>query len=115
MRTNLPFGRVGEGPSAVFMRGGKFLRLLQAYMLDNLTTLEFQAAYRDAFLHGEERPDPHDELGIILHEMFEVLDRFTTDRAVIAADPEFFVTEKTVREEALKNLQRLRILNRSHS
>ena len=115
MTTNLPFGRVGEGPSAVFMRGGQFLRLLQAYTLDNLSALELQAAWRQAYLHGQERPDPDEELGRILKDMFDVLDRFTTDRAVIAADPEFFVSEKTVREEALKTLQKLRILNRSHS
>ena len=113
MTTNPPFGRVGEGPSAVFMRGGQFLRLLQAYMLDNIGTSDLQAAYRAAF--QKERPDPQDEAGRVVHDMLEVLDRFTTDRAVIAADPEFFVSEKVVREEALKNLQRLRILNRSHS
>ena len=113
MTTNVPFGRVGEGPSAVFMRGGQFLRLLQAYMLDNISTPDLQAAYRKAF--QQEQPDPQDEAGRIVHDMFELLEHYTSDRAVIAADPEFFVSEKVVREEALKNLQRLRILNRSHS
>jgi hypothetical protein len=110
-----PFGRVGEGAALPdFIRGDRYLKLLQDYVYGRIGVGDLQARYRDLFLHGE-KPDLEEELGRILNDMFVVLDRFTTDRKVVAADPEFFVSEKTVREEAVLTLQALRILNRSPS
>lgn len=116
MTTDRPFGRVGEGSSLPsFIRGERYLKLLQAYVYDRISATELQHDYRQLFLHGPDRPDREGELWHILHHMFSVLDSFTTDRSVIAKDPEFFVSEKTVREEAVLTLQKLRILNRSQS
>jgi hypothetical protein len=111
-----PFGRVGEGAALpAFIRGERYLKLLQDYVYDRIKVTELQARYRDFVLHSEDKLDLEEELGRILNDMFVVLDRFTTDRKVIAADPEFFVSEKIVREQAVLTLQRLRILNRSPS
>ena len=116
MTPDRPFGRVGEGTSVpAFMRGDRFLKLLQAYTLGEIDVVELQSAYRQHFLHGPEKPDLREELWQILHHMFSVLDSFTTNRKVIAEDPEFYLTEKQVRQEAVLTLQRLRILNRSPS
>jgi hypothetical protein len=115
MMKDRPFGRVGEGAALPgFIRGERYLKLLQDYVYDRIAVAELQSRYRDQFLHGD-KLDLDDELGRILSDMFAVLERFTTDRKVIAADPEFFVPEKTVREQAVLTLQRLRILNRSPS
>ncbi len=111
-----PFGRVGEGAALpAFIRGERYLKLLQDYIYDRIGVVDLQSRYRELFLHGDNKLDLEEELGRILNDMFAVLDRFTTDRKVIAADPEFFVSEKTVREQAVLTLQRLRILNRSPS
>lgn len=118
MMRDRPFGRVGEGAALpAFIRGERYLKLLQDYVYDRIGATELQAAYRQLYLHGPdaEKPDLNEELGRILHHMFSVLDSFTTDRKVLAEDPEFFVTEKEVRHEAVLTLQKLRILNRSPS
>lgn len=112
---DMPFGRVGEGAALPsFIRGEGYLKLLQDYVYDRIGVAELQARYRDLYLHGD-KLNTEEELGRIISDMFAVLDRFTTDKKVIAADPEFFVPEKTVREQAVLTLQRLRILNRSPS
>ncbi len=113
-----PFGRVGEGAALPsFMRGERYLKLLQDYVYGRMSVTELQAVWRQLYLHGPDahRPDLSDEVERVLHEMFAALDSFTTDRSVIAEDPEFFVTEKDVREKAILTLQRLRLLNRSPS
>lgn len=113
-----PFGRVGEGAALpAFIRGERYLKLLQDYVYDRMSVTELQAVWRQLYLHGPdaEKPDLNEELGRILHNMFSVLDSFTNDKKVLAEDPEFFVTEKEVRHEAVLTLQRLRILNRSPS
>lgn len=116
MMQDRPFGRVGEGAALPsFIRGERYLKLLQDYLYDRIGVADLKARYHDQFLHGGDKFDPEEELGRILNDMFSVLERFTTDRKVIAADPEFFVSEKTVREQAVLTLQRLRILNRSPS
>lgn len=115
MMRDMPFGRVGEGAALpAFIRGERYLKLLQDYVYDRTNVTDLQARYRDLFLHGD-KVDLEEELGRILNDMFTVLDRFTTDRKVVAADPEYFVSEKVVREQAVLTLQRLRILNRSPS
>lgn len=115
MRLDRPFGRVGEGARTPFMRGDRYLRLLSAYVMGEIGAEELRTRYRQLYLHDPERPDLEEELGRIVHHMFAVLDSFTTDRAVLAADPEFFITEKKMREEAVLTLQKLRLLNRSPS
>jgi len=116
MMRDRPFGRVGEGAAMPdFIRGEGYLKLLQDYVYGRIGVTELQTSYRDLFLHGAEKPDLEEELGRVLHHMFGVLDSFTTDREVVAKDPEFFVSEKQVREAAVLTLQRLRILNRSPS
>jgi Bacterial self-protective colicin-like immunity len=116
MMKDRPFGRVGEGAALpAFIRGERYLKLLQDYVYDRIGVADLKARYHDQFLHGGEKLDLEEELGRILNDMFSVLERYTTDRKVIAADPEFFVSEKTVREQAVLTLQRLRILNRSPS
>jgi hypothetical protein len=114
MTKDRPFGRVGEGAALpTFIRGDRYLKLLQDYLYDRIKVADFQARYRDQFLH--DKLELEEELAHVLIDMFAVLERFTTDRKVIAADPEFFVPERTVREQAVLTLQRLRILNRSPS
>jgi hypothetical protein len=98
-----------------FMRGDRYLKLLQAYTLGDISLAELQRDFRQHFMHGAEKPDLNEELWRILHHMFSVLDSFTTNRKVLAEDPEFYLTEKQVRQEAVLTLQRLRILNRSPS
>lgn len=116
MMKDRPFGRVGEGAALpAFIRGERYLKLLQDYVYDRIGVTDLQARYRDLFLHGGDKLDLEEELGRILNDMFSVIERFTTDRKVIAADPEFFVSEMVVREHAVLTLQRLRILNRSPS
>src|SRR5690349_4959211 len=95
-----PFGRVGEGAALPsFIRGERYLKLLQDYLYDRIGVTELQSGYRDLFLHGRDKLDLEEELDRILNEMFVVLDRFTTDKKVITADPEYFVSEKVVREQ----------------
>jgi hypothetical protein len=116
MTPDRPFGRIGEGAAThEFMRGYSYLRLLQAYTMGSISITDLQHAYRELFLHGpdEEKPDLEEELGRILHHMFSVLESFTTDRKVVAEDPEYFLTEAQVRQEAIVTLQKLRILNRA--
>ena len=113
MSFDRPFGRVGEGTRLPFMRGGSYIKLVAAYVMGEIGAREFQTEYRQLYLHDPDRPDREDELGALLHQMFAAVDSFTSDRAVLTADPEFFITEKTLREEAVVVLQKLRILNRS--
>lgn len=110
-----PFGRLGEGARIPFMRGGAYLRLVASYVMGESRADELQKDYRQLYLHDPERPDREDELGAVLYDFYAVIDSFTSDRAVLAADPEFFVSEKTLREQAVITLQKLRILNRSQS
>jgi hypothetical protein len=111
-----PFGRVGEGAALpAFIRGERYLKLLQDYLYDRTNVTDLQTRYRELFVQSKDKLDLEEELDRILNDMFVVLDRFTTDKKVITADPEYFVSEKVVREQAVLTLQRLRILNRSHS
>lgn len=83
----------------------EYKTLIQRYLSDEFSSLEFQALYIGKFKNEERLLD--DCLFLILDEFFGDVDAYTEDEGLLAENSDFYLNKNMFRERAKNILNRL--------
>ncbi|CAN7717995.1 colicin immunity domain-containing protein [Aquipseudomonas alcaligenes] len=83
----------------------EYKALIQSYLSDEFSSLEFQVLYIEKFKNEERLLD--DCLFLILDEFFGDVDAYTEDEELLAGSSGFYLSQDMFREKAKNVLSRL--------
>jgi hypothetical protein len=83
----------------------EYKALIQSYLSDEFSSLEFQILYIEKFKNEERLLD--DCLFLILDEFFGDVDAYTEDEELLAENSDFYLNKNMFRERAGNILNRL--------